>query len=79
MKQRPLTETECSLLKMQKSGWSTDTIAHALSISPKTVEAKQRALAKGLEKNAYILPVDLQQLLGRQAELIPVGAKNATA
>lgn len=45
---------------MQQQGYEKWQIASALDVHIKTVDCKLRDLKKGMAKNAYIMPTELQ-------------------
>ncbi len=61
MKQRELTENQLTVLTMRQQGYEIGQIAHRLGLQVQTIRAKERALKKGLTKNAYVLPPELEQ------------------
>lgn len=60
MKQRNLTENQTTVLTLCQQGYTVGQIAFRMSLQVTTIQAKLRALKKGLAKNAYILPPELQ-------------------
>jgi len=53
MKQRPLTETQLTVLNMKLNKHSNNEIAAALGIHPDTVSNKWTAIQSGIGKGAY--------------------------
>jgi DNA-binding CsgD family transcriptional regulator len=76
MKKRAFTEQQAKLLRMRKVGATTDAIAQALGVHVATVSAKERAIKRGVNRRAYLVPPELEFI--QQPDLFDEGIYHAS-
>lgn len=60
MKKRAFTDQQYRLLVLRKAGQSTEAIACELGVCPATIKAKERAIMRGVNQRAYLVPPELE-------------------